>query len=299
MRCPVSCKNYCVFQFRPLASGPNTALEVMHENKYPLVCDTRDARFQILRSLQTPQGRTRTGLYLLEGIRHLAKALKHKAPIQSVFYDPSILSNRFGQKLLKRLRRSGVQGTRLSSQLYRQLTLAAEPQGIGAVVQQRWARPCDMLVARDSLWLGVESIESPGNLGTIIRTAEATGVAGIFLVGTDVDPWHPAAVRASMGSLFSQQLIRCSPREFADWAKSRGIAVVGSSPSGLLDYRALRCRWPVALLVGSEKQGLSEPLIEASDFVVRIPMVGRCDSINVSVAAGVLLFEMFNQRRGM
>jgi TrmH family RNA methyltransferase len=118
-------------------------------------------------------------------------------------------------------------------------------------------------------------------------------------VGINVDPWDPPAVRASMGSLFSQQLIRCSPREFADWAKSCGVAVVGSSPSGLLDYRTLRCRWPAALLVGGEKQGLSEPLIEASHFVVRMPMVGGCDSINVSGAAGVLLSEMLNQRRGL
>ena len=102
-----------------------------------------------------------------------------------------------------------------------------------------------------------------------------------------------------MGSLFSQELMRCSTPEFARWAKSRGVAVVGSSPTGLLDYRALRYRWPAVLLVGSEKLGLSNHLVEVSDFMVRIPMEGRCDSINVAVAAGVLLFEMFNQRRGL
>jgi RNA methyltransferase, TrmH family len=238
-------------------------------------------------------------LYLIEGIRHLAQAFEHHAAIRSVFYDPSILSNRFGQKLLRKLRRSGIPGTRLSSHLYSQLTLAAEPQGIGAIVRQQWMRPSDARPAGASFWLGVESIESPGNLGTIIRTAEAVGVAGIFLIGSNVDPWDPAAVRASMGSLFSQKLVRCSPGEFVNWAKPSGVAVIGSLPSGLLDYRALRCRWPAALLVGSEKLGLSEHLIEASDFMVRIPMVGRCDSINVSVATGVLLFEMFSQRRAL
>ena len=271
----------------------------MHENEYPLVSDPCDLRFQTLCSLQTHHGRSRTGLYLVEGIRHLAQAIEHRAAIHSVFYDPSILSNRFGQKLLRKLRRSGISGTRLSSHLYRQLTLAAEPQGIGAMVRQQWMRPSHAQPAGCSLWLGVESIESPGNLGTIIRTAEAVGVAGIFLIGSNVDPWDPAAVRASMGSLFSQKLVRCSPGEFVNWAKSSRVAVVGSSPSGLLDYRALRCRWPAALLVGSEKLGLSEHLIEASDFMVRIPMVGHCDSINVSVATGVLLFEMFAQRRGV
>jgi tRNA(Leu) C34 or U34 (ribose-2'-O)-methylase TrmL len=105
-------------------------------------------------------------------------------------------------------------------------------------------------------------------------------------------------VRASMGSLFSQKLTRCQPREFAEWAKALGVAVVGSSPVGLLDYRALRCRWPAALLIGSEKRGLSQHAAEIADFMVRIPMSGGCDSINVAVAAGVLLFELSSRRKG-
>jgi RNA methyltransferase, TrmH family len=109
----------------------------MHESKPSLVTHPRDPRFFTLRSLQTPQGRSRTGLYLIEGIRHLARAVERHAPIQSVFFDPSVLSNHFGRKLLRRLRRSGVPGIQLSSQLYRELTLSAEPQGIGAVLRQQ------------------------------------------------------------------------------------------------------------------------------------------------------------------
>ncbi len=272
----------------------------MHENKYSLVNHARDPRFVNLRSLQTQQGRSRTGFYLIEGIRHVARAVEHRAPIQSLFCDPSVLSNRFGQKLVQKLRQSGVPGIQLSPQLYRELTLAAEPQGIGAVLRQQWTPIGEVRPVRDSFWLAVESIDSPGNLGTIIRTAEATGITGIFMIGHNApDPWDPAAVRASMGSLFSQRLVRCSAREFTNWAKSLGVAIVGSSPAGLLDYKALRCRWPAALLIGSEKHGLSEHLIEVSDFTVRLPMLGHCDSINAAVAAGVLLYEMFNQRRGV
>jgi TrmH family RNA methyltransferase len=270
----------------------------MHENKYPLVNHPRDPRFLTLRSLQTTQGRSRTGRYIIEGIRHVARAVEQNAPIESVFLDPSVLSNPFGQKLARRLRKRGVVGVRLSNQLYRDLTLAAEPQGIGAVVRQQWVPFAGIRVAQDSFWLAVESIESPGNLGTIIRTAEAAAISGIFVLDSDSDPYDPAAVRASMGSLFSQKLLRCASREFADWAKSSGVVVVGSSPAGLLDYKALRCRWPAALLIGSEKRGLSGHLAETADLMVRIPMSGGCDSINVSVAAGILLFEMSSQRRG-
>ena len=212
----------------------------MHENKPSLVTHPRDPRFLTLRSLQTPQGRSRTGLYLIEGIRHLARAVEQHAPIQSVFFDPSVLSNHFGRKLARRLRRSGVPSAQLSPQLYRELTLAAEPQGIGAVLRQQWipladlpgsshvarapspannndnvsvasapnrigkgaaleacpersrrvppAIKIDAALAAEGLWLAVESIESPGNLGTIIRTAEAAGVTGIFLLGPKDDP---------------------------------------------------------------------------------------------------------------
>jgi RNA methyltransferase, TrmH family len=269
----------------------------MHENKYPVVNLACDPRFLTLRSLQTSQGRSRTGRYIIEGIRHLARAVEHHAPIESVFLDPSVLSNPFGQKLARRLRQRGVPGIRLSPQLYCDLTLAAEPQGIGAVLRQQWTPLTGVTVDRNSLWLAVESIESPGNLGTIIRTAEAAGATGIFILDPESDPYDPATVRATMGSLFSQNLMRCLPRELSVWARSNGVAIVGSSPAGLLDYKALRYRFPAVLLIGSEKLGLSVQLLEVADFTVRIPMRGRCDSINAAVAAGVLLFEMSSQRR--
>lgn len=270
----------------------------MHEHKEHLISHILDPQFLSLRSLQTPTGRFRTGLYLIEGIRHVARALETRSPIHSVFIDPSRLSNPFARRLAQKLRRMGIPALKLSPQIYQKLTLAAEPQGIGAVVKQQWASFADIQPPPDSLWLAIESLDSPGNLGTIVRTAEATGIAGIFMIGSNTDPWDPAAVRASMGSLFSQKFVRCSAREFTDWAKTFGVTIIGSSPAGLLDYKALRWRWPAALLIGSEKYGLSEHLIEASNFMVRIPMLGRGDSINAAVAAGVLLYEMFNQRRG-
>lgn len=268
----------------------------MNENKYPLVSNPRDPRFLTLRSLQTPQGRFRTGLYIIEGIRHLTRAVEHNAVIESVFLDPSVLSNLFGRKLARRLRNRRIPGIRLSRQLYRDLTLAGEPQGIGAVLRQRWTPLSDLRVEPNSFWLAVESIESPGNLGTMIRTAEAAGVTGIFILTPDCDPYDPATVRATMGSLFSQKFVKCSPREFVDWARLNGVAIAASSPAGLIDYKALAYRFPAVLVIGSEKRGLSDQVLEVADFVVRIPMRGSCDSINAAVATGVLLFEMASQR---
>lgn len=268
----------------------------MHENKYPFVDNSRDPRFLALRSLQTHQGRSRTGLYLIEGIRHLVRAVEHNVAIESVLVDLSVLSNPFGQKLARRLHKRSTPGVRLSHQLYRDLTLASEPQGIGAILRQQWVPLDHIRAGQNSLWLAVESIESPGNLGTIIRTAEAAGATGIFILNPDCDPYDPATVRATMGSLFSQKLTRCSPYDFTNWAKSNGIAIVASSPAGLMNFKALRYRFPAVLAIGSEKRGLSGQLLEAADFVVRIPMRGGCDSINAAVATGILLFEMTSRR---
>jgi RNA methyltransferase, TrmH family len=268
----------------------------MNEKKYPAVSSPRDPRFLNLCSLQSYQGRSRTKLFIIEGIRHLARAVEHCAQIESVFLDPSVLSNPFGQKLARRLRQQGIPGIRLSRDLYRDLTLATEPQGIGAVLKQRWSPLEQLRATRDSLWLAVESIESPGNLGTIIRTAEAAGASGVFILNPNCDPHDPATIRATMGSLFSQKLVRCSVPEFKSWAKSNGVSVVASSPSGLMDYKGLEYRFPAALIVGSEKHGLSEQLLETANFMVRIPMRGGCDSLNAAVAAGILLFEITAQR---
>jgi TrmH family RNA methyltransferase len=269
----------------------------MDEKKYRLVSNPRDPHFLTLRSLQTSQGRARTERYIIEGIRHLARAVEHGATIDSVFLDPSVLSNPFGQKLARRLRQQGVPGIRLSRELYRDLTLATEPQGLGAVLRQKWFPLEHLPATRDSLWLAVESIESPGNLGTIIRTAEAAGVTGVLILSPNCDPYDPATVRATMGSLFSQKLVRCSVPEFNCWTKSNRVSVVASSPTGLMDYKALAYRFPAALIVGSEKHGLSDQLLETADFVVRIPMRGGCDSLNAAVAAGVLLFEISGHRK--
>ncbi len=257
----------------------------MHENKYPIVNHPRDPRFLTLRSLQLPQGRSRTGHYIIEGIRHIARAVERNAPIESVFLDPSVLSNPFGQKLARRLRKRGVVGVRLSYQLYRDLTLASEPQGIGAVVRQQWIPLANVGVGRDSFWLAVESIESPGNLGTIIRTAEAAGISGIFVLDSESDPFDPAAVRASMGSLFSQKLTRCTPCEFADWA----------SPAELRSWvrRQPDC-WTIRLYVAD---GLRCSRSEAKSAACPVIWLRRWISWSASGCAAVATQSMFQWRR--
>ncbi|MBS1802563.1 MAG: RNA methyltransferase [Acidobacteria bacterium] len=228
----------------------------------------------------------------------MARAWDERVPIETLFIESSALQNPYGQKLARRIRQTNVPLVRLAPRLYQELTRANEPQGIGAVLRQQWSPITPIDLTRTCFWLAVESVDLPGNLGTILRSAEAAGVSGVIFIDDGADPHDPACVRATMGALFSLKLVRCTLREFGDWARARDVAIVGSSPRGLMGYRQFRCRWPSVLVIGSEREGMSDELSDLCDFVLKIPMCGNSDSINAAVAAGVLLFELAGQRPG-
>ena len=166
-----------------------------------------------------------------------------------------------------------------------------------AVIRQRWTE-LDAVRVRDGLcWIAVDSIRSGGNLGTIIRTSEAVGGAGIILLGDSADPFNSATVRATMGGLFSQRFVKALVPEFIDWKKRTRCTLIGTAINGAEDYHAVRYPPQSVILMGCERNGLSPALAQACDMLVKIPMVGRSDSLNVGVAAGVVLYEVFNQHR--
>lgn len=177
--------------------------------------------------------------------------------------------------------------------MFRALARVHEPRGIGAVVRQRWTPLADARPA--GCWVALETVQSPGNLGAIIRTGEAVGAAGLILIGDAVDPYDPACVRATMGSLFAQRLVRTSAEKLRAWAGQHGVLMAGTSPDAAVDYRAVAYRPPVVLLMGWERRGLSAEGQSLCDVMVRIPMAGRTDSLNLAVATGVMLYEIFSQ----
>ena len=143
----------------------------------------------------------------------------------------------------------------------------------------------------------LDAVADPGNLGTIMRTADAVGCRGIILLGHSTDPYDPTAVKASMGALFSLELFQSDWQPFAQWQRDHRITLVGTSDHAETDYQAIKYRRPLVLLMGSERHGLSSEMMTACDHLVQIPMVGRSDSLNLAVASAVMLYEIFNQNR--
>ena len=252
-----------------------------------------------IRELHTRAGRERTGLYYIEGMRLVAQAEHYHAHIETLVVCPELMANRFAHGLAHKLQKAAVPALHVAPQVMHSIALVDDPQGIGAVVRQKWL-PLERVKLNGKLcWLAIDALQSPGNLGTILRTSDAVGGAGLILLGDATDPYDPSTVRATMGALFSHRFVRTTPAELVCWKEPRQWRLVGTSPQAALDYHEVQYgNTPTILLVGNEQKGLSDELLQICDLVVRIPMVGRSDSLNVAVATSVILYELFNQRRG-
>jgi TrmH family RNA methyltransferase len=250
-----------------------------------------------IRSLQSRASRERTGAFLVDGMRFVAQAMKHDVPIETLILCPDLLVHPFGQKLARQVRRAGTTTLEVSQEVYFSLSHAEEPQGIAAVMRQQWQPLYRVDPLAGLCWVVVKTVQTPGNLGTILRTCDAVGANGVIFLGREADPYHPMAVRATMGSIFAQHLVRTTESEFLAWKQRRRCLLVGTSPSAFRDYHEVHYRAPVLLYMGWERQGLGPDDQALCDEVVRIPMVGGCDSLNLAIATGVMLYEIFNQRR--
>jgi TrmH family RNA methyltransferase len=248
-----------------------------------------------VRALRTRDERTKTGCYAIEGVRFLVAASDAGATFVGIAVCEKLLGSVVARMIVRRLRRRGVPTIRIGEAEYSAATRLTDGTGLGvvAVVRQRW-RSIDRF-RRGELWLAVESVRSPGNLGTLMRTCLAVGARGVIVVG-DADLHDPACVRATMGALESLELVRMSPSALVALARATGAQLVGASPDGTCDFRCARYEAATIVLVGSERKGLSEPMRRACDLLVRIPMVGRIDSLNVAVAGSLILYEAFSHR---
>jgi TrmH family RNA methyltransferase len=275
----------------------NPVIECVDESESAFLYSRNHPQIRRLRDLQTPEGRLASGEFLIEGVRPLAEAVKLGVRIEKLIVVPKLLEGRPAERLVKQLRIKGVPCLGMLPEVYYSFSQAEEPQGVAAIVRQRWEALETIRPAQGLCWVVAEAVQSPGNLGTIIRTCEAVGGAGLILLGNGADPYDPATVRASMGALFGIRFVRSTAVLFAEWKARRQVTLVGTSPSAHHDYHGVEYPRPSMILVGCEKRGMTAEVMALCDLQVNIPMVGRSDSLNVGVATSLMLYELFNQRR--
>lgn len=227
----------------------------------------------------------------MEGIHHVGSAIEAGWEIENLIYAPDILTGDYAASLLTEARCLGLTLQPVSAKVMDSLTVKDNPQGILALVRQRTLDFSDVTTIRTGVAL--VSPQDPGNVGTILRTIDAVGADALFLLEGGVDLYHPTCVRASMGTLFWKPVIQAGFDEFTDWVKNKGLQLIGTSAHAKMDYHQLSLdNSPWILLLGSEQKGLSDEQVAACDMTVSMPMRGKVSSLNLSVAAGILLYSL-------
>ncbi len=250
-----------------------------------------------VRALAERKHRRREGAFFVEGIQPVWQAVTAGVEIETLIVAPDLLDGSPALEMVAEQQARGIRVARLSRELFERLSDRDGPSGLAAIVRGRVGTLDDLSVGPDSLLVALHQIGNPGNLGTIIRTADAAGSGGVILLGETTDPFAPAAVKASMGAVFSVPVAHArEPDELFEWARAHRLSVVTTSAHADGDHWAVSYPSPVALLLGSEGDGLPADLLARGDLSVRIPMTGSAHSLNLAVAAGILLYEVRRQR---
>ena len=261
------------------------------------ITSSSNPRIKWLRKLRERKFRQESGCFYAEGLRLMVEASRQGAKIETLIVSPELLTSAIGLELVEEQRRQGTEVIEVTADIFQSFALKDAPVGLAGVNRQQWLSLEEVDPGADDTWVALDEVADPGNLGTILRTHDAVGGKGVILLGHATDPYDPSAARASMGALFSQKLVKASFEEFSAWKQRLNIPLVGTSDSARVDYQEIHYPSPLVLLMGSERQGLAEQHILLCDTVVRIPLVGTSDSLNLAVAAAVMLYEIFNQRR--
>jgi len=258
-----------------------------------LISSHSNPKIKQARALQQRKARQEARLFLVEGIRHVGEAVEANAALEAIYYAPALLKSEFASELVARQAEKGVACYATTPQVFESLAEKENPQGILAVVRQPDHRLEELKPENFTWGVALVSPQDPGNLGAILRTIDAVGASGLILLESSVDIYHPAAVRASMGTLFWYPLVQASFSDFQVWVKEKGYHVYGSSAHADQDYQNARpYLTPRILLLGSERAGLTVEQQSLCEVMVRLPMHGRATSLNLAVAAGILLYAM-------
>ena len=258
------------------------------------ITSSSNAEVKLLRSLHDRKYRRKTGWFLAEGMRICTEALHlGHAPVRLVYAagreaEPGIAA------LILACRTAGGRALPVSEHLLSRISRKDNAQMVIGAYAQTWTDLDDINIISSptGCWVALDRVRDPGNLGTIMRTADAVAATGIILIDDCTDPYSVEAVRASMGAVFNVHLIQATTANFSHFCKHWPGSIIGTSLRASSDYRKADWSQPLVLLMGNEQAGLSDEMTGLCTQLVRLPMNGRSDSLNLAVATGVCLYEM-------
>jgi TrmH family RNA methyltransferase len=254
------------------------------------VTSLTNATVKAVRALHARKGREESGLFLAEGLKLVGEAFESDRIPRILLYGPEARSLPLLERVARGTEAAGGDVIEVSREILEKVSRRDNPQTVIAVFDQVFADLGQLRPDTAACWVGLQAVRDPGNLGTIVRTADAAGCGGVILIGECCDPYSVEAVRATMGSIFATPLFKISEADFIAWRARWPGAVVGTLLSAQLDYRQADYRRPTLILMGNEQAGLPPELAAVCDVNVKIPMRGRADSLNLSVATGIMIY---------
>ena len=255
-----------------------------------------NATVKRVRALWQKKARVADGLFLAEGLRICTEALEagHVPRIlMSAIEDRHPLTDR----LIAATEAAGGEALAVPKAILAKVTGKDNPQGVVGVYPLLDTALARLDLASADIWIACQSLKDPGNLGTILRTADAVGAGGVILVDQSCDPFSVEAVRASMGAVFTVPLAQTAGAGLFAASRAAGATLIGTSLNTDKDYQSVRYGTPAIVFMGNEQHGLPEDYEAACDALVKIPMRGKADSLNVAVSCAVMAYEVLNQRR--
>jgi TrmH family RNA methyltransferase len=265
----------------------------------PLTSPT-NPKIKQIRALRQHKARQESGLFVVEGIRHVGEAAEAGAQFAYLCYSPELLKSDYALNLIGQLESRGVPVYPVAGGTFTSLADKDNPQGILAILHQPSLHLADLQPATCPWAVALVSPQDPGNIGTILRSVDAVGASGLILLDPSTDPYHPSAVRASMGTIFWHPVVTASFAEFSTWAVQHRYAIYGTSAHGSVPYEQIsRYTAPMILLMGSEREGLTAEQSATCHQLIRLPMLGRATSLNLAVATGVMLYQMWEKGQRM
>jgi len=264
-----------------------------------IITSPANARLKSLVSLRRRRAREEAGLTLIDGYDELSLALDAGVVPRTVYYCPELMLDPDVQQDVVRLVHAlGSETQQLGRVAFEKVAYREGPDGFLAVVGSVVRSCADLSVGPAPLALICQGVEKPGNLGAMLRTADAAGVEAVVAVDPVTDWSNPNLVRASKGTVFSVPVASAGTAEALRWLSENGIALAATTPDTDLDYTEVDYTGPIAIAVGAEKYGLTDEILAAAAYRIRIPMAGRANSLNVATSAAVVIYEAVRQRRG-
>ncbi|MBB3946778.1 TrmH family RNA methyltransferase [Rhizobium skierniewicense] len=245
-----------------------------------------------IKNLTQKKGREETGTFMAEGLKLVIDALELGWTIRTLVYAKNAKGKSLVEQVAAKTVASGGLVLEVTEKILSSITRRDNPQMVVGIFDQKWTDLNDIRPDSGQTYIALDRVRDPGNLGTIIRTADAAGASGVILLGDCTDPFSLETVRATMGSVFAIAVAHATVDAFLSWKKSAGVSVVATHLAGSVDYRTVDYKKkPTVLLMGNEQGGLPPELASKADQLARIPQQGRADSLNLAIATGVMLFE--------